>query len=373
MSNVLINGINSKTGGGKSILTNLLKTLSGLGSNHYYVLMSDRSIDHKFSENITIIKVPSILAMNFFAPITYLFFINRYAKKLNCDSIVNLGDLVVRTSIKQVYLFDWAYAVYSDSAIWDNMDIKGKLIRMSKCFLIGKYIDNAEIVIAQTSVTQQRLIERFNHKNVVVIPNAVSLDNYLDVKESRFNKDLLGTSRLKCLYLTHYYQHKNIEIFIDLAKEILKRDLPIELIVTLGQGQGDRADEFISNIKALGLDGVIRNVGSVSMEDVPALYEATDCLLMPTYLESFSGTYVEAMYHRKLILTSDRDFSRVICGESAIYFDPNSVEDILEKICFCLNDENIGMIDGVVNDAYDRVRSMPSWNDVSREYLRLIG
>jgi len=65
---------------------------------------------------------------------------------------------------------------------------------------------------------------------------------------------------------------------------------------------------------------------------VPSLYAQSDALLMPTLLESFSGTYVEAMFHKIVILTSKLDFAEDVCGESAFYFDPTSPEDILASI-----------------------------------------
>ena len=51
-------------------------------------------------------------------------------------------------------------------------------------------------------------------------------------------------------------------------------------------------------------------------------------MILPTLLESFSATYIEAMFHGKTILTSDLDFARDVCGEAAFYFDPLNPQSI---------------------------------------------
>ncbi len=51
-------------------------------------------------------------------------------------------------------------------------------------------------------------------------------------------------------------------------------------------------------------------------------YLACNALLLPTLLESFSGTYLEAMHFGRPILTSNLDFARDVCDDAALYFDP---------------------------------------------------
>jgi hypothetical protein len=49
------------------------------------------------------------------------------------------------------------------------------------------------------------------------------------------------------------------------------------------------------------------------MSDVPKWYKATQALLLPTLLESFSGTYIEAMHFERPIFTSNLDFAKEVC------------------------------------------------------------
>jgi len=64
-------------------------------------------------------------------------------------------------------------------------------------------------------------------------------------------------------------------------------------------------------------------------------------LLLPTLLESFSATYVEAMSFDCPILTSDLDFARGVCGDAAVYFDPWNPESIKNAIVKLKEDDEV--------------------------------
>ena len=59
-------------------------------------------------------------------------------------------------------------------------------------------------------------------------------------------------------------------------------------------------------------------------------------LFLPSFLESFSSNYIEALSQKRLIFTSDRDFSREVCGDYAIYFEPFSALSIVSSFEYCL-------------------------------------
>jgi len=63
-----------------------------------------------------------------------------------------------------------------------------------------------------------------------------------------------------------------------------------------------------------------------------AHFRNVDGMLMPSLLESFSTTYVEAMATNVPILTSDLDFAHSSCGDVASYFDPFDTKSIKNSI-----------------------------------------
>ena len=369
MSNIFINGSKSKIAGGKSILNNYLTLLKRSNSkNKFIVLTPDKNEYNKYSSNfIKIINIKDIYKKNILFPFLNYFVIPKLLKDYNIDSILNLGTIAIPTSIPQLYLFDWPYAVYPNSIVWKRMDIKDYLSRKIKLFVFKKHIKYATTVIAQTKTIKDKLKSIYGLNNIEIIPNAISLENMSNNKFFNFN---LQKNKIKLLYLTYYYSHKNLEIFIPLAKKIKKRKLNFQIITTIDESQHLNAKIFLSNIKKFKLENVIHNIGPVDMKYVPALYQQVDGLLMPTLLESFSGTYVEAMFHKIPIFTSDMDFAKDVCGKAAFYFNPLNVNSILSSINLAFEKTDIKILK--IKEGNKRLNQLLSWRQVFEKYQELL-
>jgi len=365
MKKIFINGFNAKSGGGKSILINLLKLLPNI--YEYYVLVPNKS-DYLTYENdyIRIIEISKSYNKQVLFPYVYEILLPKLIKKLNVDIVFNLADIPIKTDIKQVFLFDWSYAVYPESKVWKMMDIKSFIQRKIKLYFFKKNLKYIDKMIAQNNAMKIRLEKIYNLKNIDVVPNAISLDNLDGGEYKNFNLP----DGIKLLYLTVYYPHKNLEIFIPLAKLIRKQNLNFKIIVTISESQHKKAKEFLENVIKESLDNIIINIGPVEMKNVPSLYKQCDGLLMPTLLESFSGTYVEAMYHKRPIFTSNFDFAKVVCKDVAFYFNPFDEKDILNTLVYAFNNKEI--LKEKVIQGYKLVNSMDSWNDTINKYLKII-
>ncbi len=360
MAVVFINGLSAKAGGGKSILNNYLSLLSQKSLEHSYIVLTPDKKDYiKYENNeINIIQLPQILNLSFIQVIVYSYIVNKILIKNKVDLVLNLADIPIRTSCKQIFLFDWAYAVYPESTVWKLMTLREWFHRKTKILLFKKYKKFINLILAQTETIKDRLIKIYDFKSVKILPNAVSIDNLVNDYFKEFNLP----DGVRLLYLTHYYSHKNIEIFIELAKEIRLKNLNYKLIVTLEVEQNKKVTTFFDKVKKEGLESIIINVGSVQMKDVPSLYRQCDGLLMPTLLESFSGTYVEAMFHNIPIFTSNFDFARDVCKDGAMYFDPFDVQDIIGQLnlIFCNDSEK----NELLKRAKTVLNELPDWPKV---------
>jgi glycosyltransferase involved in cell wall biosynthesis len=72
--------------------------------------------------------------------------------------------------------------------------------------------------------------------------------------------------------------------------------------------------------------------GAVSHERVWTFYEQADCLVWPSYAETFGHPLVEAHALGLQLLVSDTPATRGIVGEAATYFDPFSPNSIATSI-----------------------------------------
>ena len=369
MYRIAINGINSNVGGGRTILFDYMKHLNRQESGNRYFLLTTNHDDFDWISNdkITVVELPTYYGNTVLAPVIYEFTINNYLEKKEIDVVFNFGDLIINTKIPQVYLFDWPYALYPNSIIWKRMGWYDRFIRRIKLHLIKRRLHHPTVVIAQTPVVKESFEDLYGLTNSVkVVPNSISLVN---VQSAHVRKPALP-SGTKLLCLTHYYPHKNLEVCLPLAERIRDAGYDYKIIMTIDENQHPNVVEMLRNIRDKGLNEIIINVGSVPIANVPSLYKACDGLLLPTLLESFSATYVEAMFHGIPIFTSNLDFARGVCGDAACYFDPLDPDDILRTLNEVLDDSH--RVDSLVETGRDVLSNLPGPAQVFYSYQKIL-
>lgn len=368
MLNILINGLNLKVGGGKSILDNLLSTLQSEKIEHNYHVLTPNWRDYLRYEcnKVSILRPPKWASKTYAFPFVFHRLIPLTIKEHCIDVIFNFGDIVVPVKTPQLYLFDWPYAVYPESIVWERMNFSQTVVKRIKLSFFKSNIKYATHVIAQTNTMKNRLQKYYGLKNVDIIPLPVVHQAMSKIGTKDFK---LPYQKHKFLYLTHYYPHKNLEILIPLATHIKKKSINCVFVITVDPGESIDGDRLLSQIRNEQLENIIINLGSVPLNEIGNLYEQVDTLFMPTLLETFGMPYVEAMHNGKPILTSDIDFAHDICQNAALYFDPLDVISISDVITQHI-DTASGK--GLVNAGKKVYSLLPDWPSVVCEYEGLL-
>jgi len=323
---IFVNAKNNHFAGGKTILLNLIKC-ANLNSNHNldYIFYLPKDLSIEDNKNISIIQDDNFNNLYY-----YFFYCNKLLKKYKIDLVVNISDIPIRTNINQIFLFDWSYAIYNEDYIWGRLSLKDLIFKKLKKSIFKILRKNISLYLAQTNTAKKRLVQFYKipDKRIEIFPNSISLDHF----KSKKNKIELSIkeNKKKFLSLTGYYPHKNLEILIDVAKLIKKSNKNYQILLTLELSKKNR--KFIKKIEDLKLNEVIVNLGSIDQKNIPFLYSQVDALLLPTLLESFSGTYIESIYTKTPIFTSKLDFAIDVCEDAAIYFDPFDAKSIFNSM-----------------------------------------
>lgn len=85
---------------------------------------------------------------------------------------------------------------------------------------------------------------------------------------------------------------------------------------------------FDETIQRLNLQSAVRELGYVSVEDLPALYSGAEMLVFPSLCEGFGFPVLEAMACGTPVVASQIPALREISGGAALLVDPYSSEDI---------------------------------------------
>ena len=328
---IVINGLSSNDGGSKAILINYVRTLNQERLDDIYIVLTNQPKEFQWVENknITINTIPTKFSGSIFIFFLYGWILPKWLKKAGADLVFNLGDLIIRSNIPQIYLMDWPFFLFSNNDAWIRFIWRDRIKMTIKKWLIKHRITMPATVIVQTPLAEKKLKELCTLDNIEVIPNTIPLQQKNNVSKppKKYHEEI----HLLCL--ARYYEHKNLEALIPLAKRIKKRKKIIyKIIITIHKSQHPKASKLLNTIHHHQLDEVITNIGKVDGPALPKLYQSCDGLIMPTLLESFSATYVEAMYYGIPIFTSNRDFAQSVCRDAACYFDPLDPDDILNKL-----------------------------------------
>ena len=90
-------------------------------------------------------------------------------------------------------------------------------------------------------------------------------------------------------------------------------------------------------------------------EDIPSLYQEAEAFVFPSFYEGFGLPLLEAMACECPVIASQAGSLPEVGGEAAIYFNPNNISEIAEKIQMVLTNQNLK--DNLKKKGLERVKN----------------
>lgn len=303
----------------------------------------------------------------------------RIAREMSPDVCLTLGDIApIGMPCPQVIFLHLALLVYEPAELAD-LQTWGRGKRAYLTWHFGRVARTAAAIIVQTPVMAARLARFYGvpESRIACIgqPPAAKFEERLT------RVPAADGDQLKLLFLAAYYPHKNHRILPAVVDQLKRRGIAhrIRIFVTLDERNAESAEV---RRRLHDCPDVVTNLGTISTRDLPGVWAAADALLLPTLVESFGLTYVEALAAGRPILTSNRDFARWMCGDLALYFDPldpASVADAIEG--FLAWRDGAAEADGTLTLADMQKRAaaaanllarLPAgWSDVARAFMNV--
>lgn len=230
-------------------------------------------------------------------------------------------------NVKHAVGYALPWLIYDIKHIFVKLTLREKL----KFYLLKKlqpyyFKKNADLIFTETDDVSERVTKllSFKREKIYTVSNTL---NGLFTDSNVYDYDVLSRLPKKnekdiwLLTISHNYPHKNLEIIAELVK-ILPSEY--KFVVTV-------SNDFKKIISEEYRERIIA-IGNVTIYQCAPLYQQCDGLFMPTLLECFSASYLEAMFMKKAIFTSDLPFAHTVCMNSAFYFDPYNVQSIRDTI-----------------------------------------
>ena len=271
-----------------------------------------------------------------------------YVKKY----VVTIHDLIIShyPSSRATTLHPW---VYNLKLFFYNFIVKSATSRAKKIIAVSKFTKD-DIV---------RLL-KIKSEKITVVYEGVDLPAVTDF-DCPVVKNELDIGEEFIMYVGSAYPHKNLAKLIEACAELGKGHRQLQLVL-VGKKSFfyQRLEEFVSsrNFKNIIFTGYLPD------DQIACLYKSARLYVFPSLIEGFGLPPLEAQSYGLPVVSSNKTCLPEVLGDSALYFDPENIEDMAAKISRALADEELRS--DLRERGYENVKRY-SWQKMAEEILRM--
>lgn len=245
----------------------------------------------------------------------------------------NIPILPIRAKFRVVTIHDAFHL-----AFYDTLNFMQKIYAKT---ILNQALSRSDIVFSVSDFSQREILKYAKtDKNIFVVPNAIDerrFNHYYDSNTLEVVARDYSLPKDFVLFVGNVKPHKNLK---NLLFALEKMDLNL---VIVGKKDGFiTGDSVISEIiRGKNISDRIFFTGYVKDADIAAIYNLAKLFVFPSLYEGFGIPPLEAQACGCPVVCSNAASLPEACGDSVVYFDPHSVEDMRDKIQMVLDNKNL--------------------------------
>ena len=223
--------------------------------------------------------------------------------------------------------------------------------------VIFSAIKRAKKIIAVSNYTKNDILKYFKikSKKIEVI--------YEGTPQGLPSQNTVSNTKQYLLYVGNAYPHKNLERLILAFNKLVKEKKDLYLILV---GEIDYFYKKIQNKFSDSKQIIFTNF--VSDKELIALYKNASLYIFPSLYEGFGLPPLEAMSYGVPVVCSQASCLPEILEDSAIYFNPENVNDMAEKIKYVLDNKDIQK--NLILKGFKQIKKY-QWEKMAQEIMRV--
>lgn len=239
----------------------------------------------------------------------------------------------------EVMRFTNPWVTHPNKYSWATLSFTKRLRTWLYCWNQRRMMRMAHYFVTQTDFTKQGILritgEPDNHVRVVsnVLPAAFAHQDNSHIDNGS------GWVEIACVGAP--VPHKNFDIIPNVLLELQRMGIKkVRFHTTIPEN--DPAWTIISNeLVKYRLEENVRNHGRVSQAELAKMYRYCSFCFLPTLLEVFSASTVEAMFYDLKIVATDLPFNRGVLQDAALYYEPMNAKDAAVKFVELLENKDL--------------------------------
>ncbi|OGH13693.1 MAG: hypothetical protein A2860_04580 [Candidatus Levybacteria bacterium RIFCSPHIGHO2_01_FULL_37_33] len=243
--------------------------------------------------------------------------------------------------------------------------------------LWGRYsIKKAKKIITISKSSKNDIIKAYGvseNKISVIYPGvkseiqSASWRTKLKMQNSKLLKEKYRVKGDYILFVGTLQPRKNIERLVEAFSRLKSKVKNLNLVI-IGK-KGWMYEDILNAPEKYNVSDRVKFLDSVSDEELPVFYQNAICFVLPSLYEGFGLPVLEAMKYGCPVITSNVSSLPEAGGDAALYFNPENVNDIAEKIKKVIEDKTLR--EEMIQKGYQQIKKF-SWEKTARETLQVL-
>ncbi|MCG3717791.1 glycosyltransferase [Aliarcobacter butzleri] len=373
---ILINFYNQMGAGPKNISLNFINTVKErefLEETFIIIPNVEEYVNLESKGNVKLVKFKRYT--NIFSKILFriyldIFFIPYFISKNKISKLLAFGNFLISpVKVKKVVLLHHPYIV--DNKLLNKLSFLPKIIEKLKRFVFYVTIKNVDIVVVQSNYMKRLLLEVWGNdiKNCV-IANPISknfVKNYsLDEINDFIKHRLQNIDKIKILYVSRFYPHKNHIFLVDLSKVLNENNIKHEILITVDFSKQETLDlqQMITK------DISIESIGEISQFELETYYKTSHIFIFPSNSETFGNPLIEAMKFGLPIVVPNLEYAQSIVEEAGIYYNQNDVLECKDSIKSLISNSDNYRLKSL--ESFEQFKKYPQVKEWVDSYFKIL-
>ena len=280
-----------------------------------------------------------------------------------CD-VYHISEICMQPTKKAktvAFIHDLTTILYPDSHVKSNVFLHNRRF---------KNIHKADVILTNSEYTKKDIIKHLKVKPDKIFVTHLGADECFKPIVPSDTKPVLEKYSIKkpyILFTGNLEPRQNVTSLVK-AFNKLKKEHQIPHQLVLAGGKGWLYDDLLKEIELSNYKEDIKQIGYVDDADLPALMNGTQVFVYPSFYEGFGLPILEAMQCGTPVITSSTSSMPEVGGEACLYIDPNSADELSDKIYKVISDENLQ--EDLSKKGVEQAKNF-SWEKCARETLKI--
>jgi glycosyltransferase involved in cell wall biosynthesis len=207
-----------------------------------------------------------------------------------------------------------------------------------------KFLKKAIKIIAFSAFEKADIIKQFKidaEKIQVIYPGIVENGEPINFEEKEIIKEKYAGGNEFFIYSGTISPHKNLVNLLKAFSAFKKRQRSKMQLIIAGK-PGKKYEEFIESLRLYRFKDEVRLLeNSVLSEELLKISSSAYAMVYPTVYENTAEVPLQAMKCEVPVITSGSGVMPELCGDAALFVDPENSKDIAEKMMLIFKDEKM--------------------------------